>query len=196
MVQSRILHMRMAITTHIMVTSMSEIRQVLLILPGPSLSLRGLPVIIHRHFVHVDLTATAPVSDEEGPTAATAGDCKSSSRKRKEDGIPLSSASAAEYRSSSKEDPTYSYLVKIIPPNNKKRATVHEMYDVERRFESPDALKAQIIGSFGDKVVQNYGQFQIGYFEGRGSGKRWISSDRHLNKMYSLFESGSRITLA
>jgi len=85
--------------------------------------------------------------------------------------------------------------VKIIPPNNKKRATVHEMYDVERRFESPDALKAQIIDSFGDKVVQTMDSFQIGYFEGRGSGKRWISSDRDLNKMYSLFESGSRITL-
>ena len=140
-------------------------------------------------FDHVDVTATAPVSDEEGPNA------ESSSRKRKEDGMPLSSASARECRSSSKEDPTYSYLVKIIPPNNKKRATVHEMYDGERRFESPDALKAQIIDSFGDKVVQAMDSFQIGYFEGRGSAKRWISSDRDLNKMYSLFESGSRITL-
>ena len=37
--------------------------------------------------------------------------------------------------------------------------------------------------------------FQIGYFEGRGSAKRWISTDRDLNKMYSLFDSGSRITL-
>jgi len=99
----------------------------------------------------VDVTETAPVSDEEGPTAATAGDCKSSSRKRKDD-IPLSSASAGECRSSSKEDPTYSYLMKIIPPNNKKKAIVHEMYDVERRFESPDALKAQIIDSFGGKL--------------------------------------------
>ena len=77
---------------------------------------------------------TASASNEEGPTVSTAGDRK----KRKEDGMPLSSASARECRSSSKEDPTYSYLVKIIPPNNKKRATVHEMYDVERRFESPD----------------------------------------------------------
>ena len=66
---------------------------------------------------------------------------------------------------------------------------------VERRFESPDALKAHIIDSFGDKVVQTMDSFQIGYFEGRGSAKRWISSDRDLNKMYSLFESGSRVTL-
>ena len=146
-------------------------------------------------FDPVDLTVKASVSDEEGPTAATAGDCKSSSRKRKGDGMPLTSASAGECRSSSKEDPIYSYLVKIIPPNNKKRATVHEMYDVERRFESPDALKARIIDSFGDKVVQTMDSFQIGYFEGRGSAKYWISSDRDLNKMYSLFESGSRITL-
>ena len=71
-------------------------------------------------FYHVDLTATASVCDEQGPTVSTAGDRK----KRKEDGMPLSSASARECRSSSKEDPTYSYLVKIIPPNNKKRATV------------------------------------------------------------------------
>ena len=83
-------------------------------------------------FDPVDLTATVSVSDKEGPTTATAGDCKSSSRKRKEDGMFLSSASAGDCRSSSKEDPTYSYLVKIIPSNNKKRATVHEMYDVSR----------------------------------------------------------------
>ena len=42
----------------------------------------------------VDLTATVSISDKKCPTAATAGDCKSSSRKRKEDGIPLSSTSA------------------------------------------------------------------------------------------------------
>jgi len=42
--------------------------------------------------------------------------------------------------------------MKIIPHNNKKKAIVHEMYDVERRFESPDALKAQIIDSFGGKL--------------------------------------------
>ena len=39
-------------------------------------------------FDPVDLTATASISNEEGPTAATAGDCKSNSRKRKEDGMP------------------------------------------------------------------------------------------------------------
>ena len=149
-------------------------------------------------FDTVDLTATASANDEESPTAATAGDCKSNPRKRKDDRMPLSYASAGDWRTSSrkqKEDPTYSYLVKIIPPNNKKRATVHEMYDIERRFESPDALKAQIMDSFGDKVVQTMDSFQIGYFEGRGSAKRWISTDRDLNKMYSLFDSGSRITL-
>ena len=43
--------MRMAITIRIKVTSMLEIRQVLLILAGPSLSLRDLLVISHRrHF--------------------------------------------------------------------------------------------------------------------------------------------------
>ena len=82
----------------------------------------------------------------------------------------------------------------LIPPNSKKRATVHEMYNVER-FESPDALKAQIMDIFSDKVVQTMDSFQIGYFEGRGSDKCWISSDRDLNKMYSLFDSGLRITL-
>ena len=61
------------------------------------------------------------ISYEEGPTAATAGDYKSSSRK-------------------CKNNPTYSYLVKIITSNNKKIATVHEMYNVERRFYSHGAL--------------------------------------------------------
>ena len=110
------MHTAIAIST--MVTSMPEVRQVLLILPGPSLSLHGLPVISHRHFLIVS------ISDKECPTAATAGDCKSSSRKHK-------------------EDSTYSYLLKIITPNNKKRATVHEMYDVERRFDLLMLLKSR-----------------------------------------------------
>ena len=149
-------------------------------------------------FDTVDLIATASTNDEDGPTATTAGDCKSNPRKRKDDSMPLSYASAGDCRTSSrkqKEDPTYFYLVKIIPPNNKKRATVHEMYNVGRRFESPDALKAQIMDSFGDKVVQTMDSFQIGYFEGRDSAKCWVLSDRDLNKMYSLFDSGSCITL-
>lgn len=37
--------------------------------------------------------------------------------------------------------------------------------------------------------------FQIGYFEGQGSAKLWISSKRDLTTMYSLFEPGTRITL-
>ena len=90
--------------------------------------------------------------------------------------------------------PTYSYLVKVIPPANKRRATVHEMYDVETLFESRDALMAQLKRSFKDKVRPTV-DFQIGYFEGRGSAKRWISSDRDLTKMYSLFEPGRTITL-
>ena len=91
-------------------------------------------------------------------------------RKRKDDCMPLSYASAGDCRTSSRkqnEDLTYSYLVKIIPPNNKKRATVHEMYNIQRRFESPDALKAQIMDSLGDKIVRTTDSFQIGYFDGR-----------------------------
>ena len=45
------LRMDMAIAIHIMVTYIPEVRQALLILPGPSPSLRGLPVISHRHFL-------------------------------------------------------------------------------------------------------------------------------------------------
>ena len=89
----------------------------------------------------------------------------------------------------------YSYMVKIIPPSNKRRASVHELYDVETAFGSVDALRAQLKASFGDKFLPSAMQFQVGYFEGRGSAKRWISSGRDLNKMYSQFEPGSRITL-
>ncbi len=112
------------------------------------------------------------VTDEESPVP----DGSSSKRRSSEqtEGTNSSSRTAA---------PTYSYLVKIIPPNNKRRATVHEMYDVEERFQSPAALKAQISDSFGDKVKPAV-NFQIGYFEGRGTAKRWISSVRDLSKMY------------
>ena len=38
----------------------------------------------------------------------------------------------------------YSYMVKIILPSNKRRASVHELYDVETAFCSVDALRAQL----------------------------------------------------
>ena len=45
------LRMDMAIAIHIVVTSIPEVQQALLILPGPSPSLCGLPVISHCHFL-------------------------------------------------------------------------------------------------------------------------------------------------
>ncbi len=68
------------------------------------------------------------------------------------------------------------------------------MMCMEEKFQSPATLKAQISDSFGDKVKPAV-NFQIGYFEGRGTAKRWISSGRDLSKMYSLFTPGSHITL-
>ncbi len=127
-----------------------------------------------------DVSAT----DEESPVAVEGSISKRSSSEQT--GVSCLSPRTVA--------PTYSYLVKIIPPSNKRRATMHEMYDVEERFESPSALKAQIIDSFGDKVRPTE-DFQIGYFEGRGTAKRWISSERDLSKLYSQVKPGSRITL-
>ena len=49
---------------------------ILLILPGLSLSLHGLLVISHCHFLipSTYITTTTFVDDEEDPTAATSGD--------------------------------------------------------------------------------------------------------------------------
>ena len=66
-------------------------------------------------FDTVDLTATASANDEESPTAATAGDCKSNPRKRKDDCMPLVmpvlEIVGPAQGNKKRKDPTYSYLV-------------------------------------------------------------------------------------
>ena len=45
----------------------------------------------------------------------------------------------------STEAPTYSYLVKIIPPTNKRRATVHELPDVTQNEASQSSTATDSI---------------------------------------------------
>ncbi len=79
------------------------------------------------------------ITDEESPVA----DGSSSKRSVTDEESPVPDGSSSKCRSSEQTEgtnsssrtvvPTYSYLVKIIPPNNKRRATVHEVYDVHGR---------------------------------------------------------------
>ena len=133
-----------------------------------------------------DKESEAVKGSEEGLARQSAKSCAPSSMHNTAHHMPTDSPSAYI---------RYSYLVKIIPPNNKRKASVHELYDVEIAFESVDVLRAQLKASFGDRLLPSVMHFQVGYFEGHGSAKRWISSGHDLSKMYSLFEPDSRITL-
>ena len=89
----------------------------------------------------------------------------------------------------------FTYLVRIyVNPKKKSDYVVRMWHDVDYVFESTTALKVKLMDSFRDDIPPNT-DFQIGYFEGRGHTKRWIIDNRDLQRMYSVYESGSTITL-
>ena len=56
-------------------------------------------------------------------------------------------------------------------------------HDALWKFNSIRSIKAKIAESFPEDVSHDLG-FQIGYYHGRGSTKRWIVEERDLIDMY------------
>ena len=62
------------------------------------------------------------------------------------------------------------------------------------RFSSPDEIRQKLIKSFPD-YVPSQADFQIGYLEGRASGKRWIICDDDVDAMYKAYFEGDVISV-
>ena len=92
------------------------------------------------------------------------------------------------------QEPEYSYLVKILNPEYKSKFVTKIWHNVCERFDSPDMLKERLVKSFEDKLPP-LSSLDIGYFERRGSAKRWIEDQEDLDAMYRAFTSGDEITL-
>ena len=71
---------------------------------------------------------------------------------------------------------------------------VRTWHDASETFDSPRSLKLKLMESFPDDVPDHV-SFQVGYFEGKNSTKRWIVEPRDLQSMYSVLEEGQKITL-
>ena len=88
----------------------------------------------------------------------------------------------------------HSYFVRIINPKKKSDFVVRTWHDASETFDSPRSLKLKLMESFPDDVPDHV-SFQVGYFEGKNSTKRWIVEPRDLQSMYSVLEEGQKITL-
>ena len=84
--------------------------------------------------------------------------------------------------------------MRIINHKKKSDFTVQTWHDATGAFDSPMSLKARLVESFPNDLPDSL-DFQVGYLEGRNGTKRWIVDARDLQRMYSLVETRSKITL-
>ena len=82
-------------------------------------------------------------------------------------------------------------VVKILNPDQKSKYVTNIWHAVVEKFQSPVALKVK---TFEDKLPPCC-SLDIGYFERRGSAKRWIEDQDDLDAMYRAFSPGDEITL-
>ena len=86
------------------------------------------------------------------------------------------------------------YSVKLIDSKRKSKWTTRVWHDADEEFESPTVLKARLAESFPEEMPNDL-NFQVGYFQGKSGGKRWIIESRDLERMYSCFKEGAEIHL-
>ena len=84
--------------------------------------------------------------------------------------------------------------MKIVNPEQKSRFVTKIWHNVGTKFDSPATLKERLFETFQDKLPP-ISSLEIGYFERRGSAKRWIEDQDDLDAMYRSFVAGDEITL-
>ena len=67
-------------------------------------------------------------------------------------------------------------------------------HNVHDNFNCPQTLKDKLYETFEDKLPSATA-LEIGYFDRRGSTKRWIEDKEDLDAMYRAFPPGEEITL-
>ena len=87
--------------------------------------------------------------------------------------------------------PTFRYRVKIIDPS---LYITRQLHHFSGKFASITALKVHLMENFGDHLPDTI-HFNIGYFEGRQSKKRWLCCQEDVEAMYKSFGNKAEITL-
>ena len=82
----------------------------------------------------------------------------------------------------------------MINAKKRKKAITRQLYHYFKEFDSVLNMKAQLAEELSDEIEQDV-PFDVGYFEGRQSTKRWIVCNEDLSRMYSNHKSGSEISL-
>ena len=88
----------------------------------------------------------------------------------------------------------YNYRLKVIDPKKKTNLIVHEVHQFHGQFSSVIDLKAKLMEEFQEQVPETV-FFNVGYFEGRQSTKKWIYSQEDLETMYKVCAAKSEILL-
>ena len=87
----------------------------------------------------------------------------------------------------------YSYLVRIINPEQKAKFVTKVWHDVSEKFVSVDHLKQMLVSTFKEKLPP-LSELECGYLEKR-NGKRWIEDSKDLDAMYKGLNENDEITL-
>ena len=74
--------------------------------------------------------------------------------------------------------------MKIIPPTRKREAVTRELRQFSGKFSSVIDLKVKLMEQFENQLPITL-TFNIGYYDGRQSEKRWICDKEDLEAMYS-----------
>ena len=77
----------------------------------------------------------------------------------------------------------YKYIVQIINPKRKSEFKTMTWHDVKHRFSSVTSLKTKLVECYPSELSEDL-KFDVGYYQGRESTKRWLVDDRDLNEMY------------
>ena len=84
--------------------------------------------------------------------------------------------------------------MRITNPEKPSQFISRQLHHFDGKFDSITAIKVHLIDKFGDQVPQTI-NFNIGYFEGRQSKKRWLCCQEDLNAMYQCYKEGGEISL-
>ena len=90
----------------------------------------------------------------------------------------------------------HKYKVKIVNTQKRKKAITRQLYHTTGTFDTVSSMKHAIARELSDEIKDiNDIDFDIGYFEGKNSTKRWLVSSEDLTQMYSKQKSGQEIAL-
>ncbi len=84
--------------------------------------------------------------------------------------------------------------MRVTKPEKPSQFISRQLHHFDDKFHSITALKVHLIETLGEQVPETI-NFNLGYFEGRQSKKRWLCCQDDLDAMYQCYKDGGEITL-